>query len=236
MGRTHAVAGAKISDDDIQKCKMLEDYRKGSQEKLGIRTMGIDVGGVNHVWVDEWTISQNIVPGLTLNDQATPKMIFETTTSGKADDFGELDVIFKELRIDGAVIDAEPERRESYKFATRFWGRVMLLDWLWSQQGRQVITGPEEECTLKANRTSWLDLSQGRFRNRTIRLPRDMSVEAQSHIREPQRIYKKDKYGNPVGYYESVKADHFAFARVFSELALGLALSVATNQNVTDFY
>jgi hypothetical protein len=236
MGKTHAVAGAKITDDDIQKCKNLRDYKRGNDTKLGPRTMGIDVGGINHIWIDEWILPERFVPGLTINDQATPRMIFETTTSGRADDFGELDNIFREFRIDAAVIDAEPERREAYKFATRFWGRVMLLDWLWSQQGRQVLAGPEEECTLKANRTSWLDLSQGRFRNRTILLPRDMSYEAESHIREPQRIYKKDKYGNPVGYYESVKADHYAFARVFSELALGLALSISTNQNVTNFY
>lgn len=236
MGKTHAVAGAKITEDDLIKCKNLSDYRRGNPDKNGIRTMGVDVGGVNHVWIDEWTIPEHRVPGLTLNDQSTPKMIYETTTSGRADDFGELDVIFKQFRIDAVIIDAEPERREAYKFAVRFWGRVMLLDWLWSQQGRHVMVGPEEECTLKANRTSWLDLSQGRFRNRTILLPRDMSEEAQSHIREPQRIYKKDKYGNPIGYYESVKADHYAFARVFSELALGLAFSVAQNQNVTNFY
>lgn len=236
MGRTHAVEGAKITENDIQQCRMKLNYRKGECEKLGIRTMGIDVGGVNHIWIDEWTLPNGRTPGLLLNDEATPKLIFEATTSGRADDFQELDKLFKTFRIDGCIIDAEPERREAYKFATRFWGRVLLLDWLWSQQGRQVVFSPEEECTMKANRTSWLDLSQGRFRTRTIQLPVDMSHEAEMHIREPQRVYKKDKNGNPFGYYESAKADHFAFARVFSELALGLAVSTATNQNIVTFY
>jgi hypothetical protein len=234
MGRTHAVAGAKITDDDIQQCK--KDYRKGNTPKASIRTMGVDVGGVNHVWIDEWSFPSRITPGLLINDESTCSLIFETTTSGNANDFGELDKLMNEFRIDACIIDAEPERREAYKFATRHWGRILLLDWLWSQQGRQILVSSEEERTMKANRTSWLDLSQGRFRNRTINLPADISNEAMSHIKEPQRIYKKDKYGNPFGYYESAKADHFAFARVFSELALGFAISIGSSKNITDFY
>jgi hypothetical protein len=237
MGKTHAVAGAKVSEDDLIKCgARRSEARMGQCEKRGIRTMGIDVGGVNHVCIEEWVHPKRRTPGLIINDEARPRVIWCGTTSGRADDFSELDKLFIDYKVDGAVIDAEPERRESYKFATRFWGRVLLCDWLWSQQGRAVIVSPEDECTIKANRTSWLDLALGRFRTRTIDLPGDITSEYCDHIREPQRVYKKDKYGNPVGYYESAKADHYAFARVFSELALSLAVSTATNQNVVDMY
>ena len=238
LGRTHAVAGAKVTEDELIKCGAGRSERRmaNTPPKNGVRTMGIDVGGVNHVTIEEWKFTGQKLAGFIINDIAHPTVIYAGTTSGRADDFGELDHLFKEYRVDGAVIDAEPERRESYKFATRFWGRVLLLDWLWSQQGRAVIIGPEEECTMKANRTSWLDLALGRFRQQTIDLPGDISAEYCDHIREPQRIYKKDKYGNPVGYYESAKADHFAFSRVFSELALALAVSTATNQDIRDMF
>lgn len=238
MGKTHAVAGAKVTEDDLIKCGKGRSERRMENipPKNGIRTMGIDVGGVNHVTIEEWQISNNRTPGLLINDEAKPIVLYAGTTSGRADDFGELDRLFRTFKVDGAIIDAEPERREAYKFATRFWGRVLLCDWLWSQQGRAVVVGPEEECTIKANRTSWLDLSLGRFRNVTIDLPGNIPMEYCDHIREPQRVYKKDKYNNPVGYYESAKADHYAFSRVFSELALLLAVSTSTNQNITDLF
>lgn len=235
MGVPHAVAGAKVSESDILKC--IRHFSKNPPPvKRTWRTMGVDVGGVNHVEINEWDIPSRLLPAIPINDQAKPRVIYEGTTSGRADDFGELDKLMHDYKIDGCVIDSEPERREAYKFATRFWGRVFLCDWLWSQQGRQVAVGPEEDCILKANRTSWLDLSQGRFRNNAIELPADVSMDYKDHIREPQRVYKKDKWGNPFGIYESAKADHFAFARVYNELALPVAVSAANSQNVADLF
>lgn len=235
MGLTHCVQGAKITDDDIMKCQMQQDFRKGRKRKESVRTLGIDVGSVCHFWIDEWHVMDHF-PGRQINDEAEPYTIMEGTTSGGAEDFSELDQLMQDWEIDGCIIDAEPERRVAYQFATRHWGKILLCDFLWSQQGRQVQLGPEGDKTIKVNRTSWLDLALSRFRTKTIHLPRDLSSEAKAHIKEPQRVYKKDKYGNPFGTYESVKADHFALARVYSELALGLAVSRRTNTSIMEVY
>lgn len=240
MGKTHAVKGSKVTESDIIACQQQFGYgmsdAKNVPTKNGYRTMGIDVGGVNHIVIEEWTFPHERIPGSIWNDSGVPRILYVGKTSGRADDFGELDKLAYAFGVDSIVIDAEPERRESYKFATRLWGKVFLCDWLYSAQGRQVITGPEEECTVKANRTSWLDLSLGRFRNKNILIPSDVSAEFKSHVCEPQRLYKKDKNGNPFGYYESAKADHFAFARTYSELALHVGSGLGGNSNVSGVY
>lgn len=235
LGLPHATKGSKISDEEIGVC--IRQHRKGNVTKMSVRTMGIDVGSVCHVTVEEWHIKGHR-PGLLVNDCAEPVVLLDMTTSGNAYDFAELDKLMIEYAIDGAIIDAEPERRVAYQFATRHWGKILLCDFLWSQTGRQVLISPEEECTIKVNRTSWLDLSFARFKSGTIHLPCDISNEYKHHIKQPQRVYKKDKWGNPFGYYETPpgKSDHFAFARVFSEIALGLAFSHATNQDVKGVY
>jgi hypothetical protein len=173
---------------------------------------------------------------MNLNDYATPTLIYEGTTSGNIDDFSELDQFMYEWSVDGGIIDAEPERRVALQFAYRHWGKIFLCDFLWSQQGRTVTMTPEEERTIKVNRTSWFDLALTRFKTKQIRLPVDVSQQYKDHIREPQRVYKKDKFGNPFGYYESVKADHFALSRIYSEIALGVAVSVSANQNISSVY
>lgn len=239
MGMTHAVEGSKVSEQNIQKCQQIINYRlsrpDNPDQKRSIRTMGIDVGGVNHVTIEEWYFPNERTPGILINDEAQPKVIYQGTTSGRADDFGELDKLWQAFNVDSAVIDAEPERREAMRFASRHYGRVMLCDWLFNAQGRELIVS-ESELTIKANRTSWLDLSLGRFRNGLIYLPMDLDQEYIYHICEPQRVYMKDKNGNPVGVYQSAKADHYAFARTYSELALQLATNTAVTQNVKGVY
>ncbi len=232
IGVPHAVEGAKISDKDIDRCSV--EYSKGRSGRSLIRTMGIDVGKVNHVSIEEWEIEE-AVPGMMINDYAIPRILFEGETSGRHTDFEELYSLFFEYDVHYGIIDAEPERRQSYTFCTRLWGRMLMCDWLFSAQGRQLITGQEEEATVKVNRTSWFDLALSRFRNGRIRLPSDLSHDYKNHIKAPQRVYKKDKYGNPTGFYETPhnKKDHLALTRVYSEIALPFAYSSATNQDIT---
>lgn len=235
MGKTHAVEGSKVTDGNIKSCQNILNYRASRpgqvDTKRSYRTMGIDVGGVNHITIEEWYFPGQRTPGILINDEAIPKVIYQGTTSGRADDFTELDKLWAAFEVDAAVIDAEPERREAQRFANRHYGRVYLCDWLFNAQGREIILS-ETELTVKANRTSWLDLSLGRFRNGLIYLPMDLDQEYIYHICEPQRVYKKDKFGNPMGIYESAKADHYAFARTYSEIALQVAVGDTHTSNV----
>ncbi len=219
IGVAHAVEGSKLKDHTLRDLK--KDYHKGPVD--GLITMGIDVGGVCHYEIDKWTIPPVRNPRLDINDEATCQLIDEGRTSGAMNDFNELAGLIDQYQVDFVVIDSEPERRQAYQLATRFWGRVYLCDFLFSQSGRSITMSPEEECTIKVNRTSWFDLAMTRFRNKTIILPRDLSEEYVKHLCVPQRVYKQDKFGNSYGFYESNGPDHLALARVYSEIALVFA-------------
>jgi hypothetical protein len=229
MGLPHAVEGAKITDKEIEQCT--HDFTKGPSGRRYVRTMGIDVGGVNHYSIEEWEFDGHPTPGLTINDQAIPRVLDEGETSGDAYDFDELLRLIQRFDVDYCVIDAEPERRMALQFAQRLWGKVVLCDWQYSAQGRQMLKDDDEELLVKVNRTSWFDLALGRFRCKRIRLPRDLSEDYKNHIKVPQRIYKKDKYNNPVGFWDSPpnKKDHLALTRVYSEIALPFAYSQTQN-------
>lgn len=234
LGKPHAVEGSKVTDEQIQACML--QYRKGTMEKRSIRTLGVDVGTVLHYVILEWDIHSTIYPGLMLNDHATPCLVDEGQTKGTSDDFDEIGQLMEKYSIDGVIVDSEPERRLAYKFASQHYGRVLLCDWSHSQTGRQVVIGPTGECSIKCNRTSWLDLALGRFKAGKIHIPVDVSDMFQKQIREPQRVYKKDRWNNDFAVYESVRADHFAFALTYAEIAFPLAASIATNQDVTGLY
>jgi hypothetical protein len=72
---------------------------------------------------------------------------------------------------------------------------------------------------VTVDRTSWLDLSLGRFFKRTIALPTDISHEYRQHLCSLVRILKEDKQGNPTAKYMNTAPDHFGHARNYCEIA-----------------
>ena len=85
------------------------------------------------------------------------------------------------------------------------------------------MTVNADEHTVSANRTTWLDVSQGRFRQGTIKLPADISQEFKDHVVAPIRVYKANKDGQDIGSYVNTQPDHLAHAGVYSEIALKVA-------------
>ena len=134
---------------------------------------------------------------------------------GAADDFKYADELWLQYGVDAGVVDAEPERRAALGFANKHFGRIFLCDYLWSQQGRQVIVN-EDELGLKCNRTAWLDLTLGRYKSGDIDLPKDLSEDYSRHVRALTRVYREDKWGAPYGVYvkKENEPDHFAHSDV----------------------
>ena len=219
LGVPHVVAGAQITDQNIINCT--RSYKKCDPWENPI-TMGIDVGRVLHVVIEEWKLPKNRTPGLEINDESICKVINEFTISD-VDAFLTLDQFFTKYNVNFAVIDRQPETREAYKFATRFYGLVYLCQYGKGINGKQININ-KDELTITVDRTSWLDLSFSRFKNQTILLPQDTSEEYKRHIKEPVRLYRKDSTGNQIGFYDSAKADHFAHARNYSEIAFNVLM------------
>jgi hypothetical protein len=230
MGLTRIVEGAKITDKHLDECA--GNFKKQDVSPAhSLITMGIDVGKWLHVEIDRWTID-NTIATTDITTMARCQVIADI----KVRDFEELDRLMREYRVAFAVIDANPERRKALEFAERFYGRVRLCFYGRGVATKQIHLKEEEEHTMTVDRTSWLDASLGRFRTRRISLPIDISTEYKNHIKEPIRVYEKDKDGNPTSRYVSVDDDHYAHARNYAEIALPLAASMTGHQDVTGVY
>ena len=231
-GKTYTAEGAKITDKLIT--ASIKSFKKGQTRVQGYRTLGIDVGSVLHMVVKEFVPGERL-PGLKVNDYHTARILYEGTSSGSPSDFDEAFDLFHHYGCKTCVVDAEPERRSALQFAQRLWGKVLLCDYIYSQHGREAQVN-KTEATIKVNRTSWLDLTLGRYKNGTVDLPIDTSEEFKRHIKEPVRVYKEDKYGQKYAVYLNAKADHFAHADNYAEIAFPMACGIGTNRDIVGMY
>lgn len=227
LGKTHTVEGSKLNDTNIQ--DVIESRRMSDPVKQGnIVTMGIDVGKWNYWEVTEWFYEPSIDP----NASSTCRVV----RVGKTKDFKELYKIAQECGVVAGVIDAQPERRMSLDLCNAFYGRFKACFYTQGINGK-VIRIPKEDgkdFIIQVDRTSWLDLSLGRFRNGLIRLPIDIPLEYKEHIKAPTRVYGKDNNGNPIGSYvtSDQDEDHYAHARNYSEIAFCLAVGLVFGTGV----
>ncbi len=244
LGLAHTVSGARVTDEDINQC--LGSYKNGTVTPRSIITMGIDVGKFLHYEIDEWFLPDGNNT-LDINVNSLCRVI----EIGKLISFNDLDRLMITNRVQACVIDAHPERRKAFEFASRFPGAVKMCFYGRGINGKQIhenIIGSNGsgyvgtssavgEPTITVDRTSWLDLSLGRFRRgkTAILLPYDSNLEYRLHLKALVRLYQKDKEGNPVGRYENANNDdHYAHARNYAEIAYPFALSLNRHQNIND--
>jgi len=218
----HTVAGARIQEDQIDKC--VRNYKLGQVAKQGnFVHMGIDVGKTIYYEVDE-----SIQTG-------KHEYMSRLLTCGTTLHFEELDTIMRDFGVHFAVVDRHPETRAAYQFALRFWGRVLLCVYGRGVTGRQLSAHNDNEKMITVDRTSWLDLSLGRFYNQTIQLPVNIPKEYREHIGHLVRHYEQDSQGNPIYRYVNIGPDHYGHARNYSELALAFAVGVGNYQDIKEW-
>lgn len=224
MGLPRVVKGAGVTDADIIKC--LGEYMS-YEAHYGNRvvTAGIDVGKFFHYVIEEWILPPAGSRIVDINASAVCRLLKAGVTT-------ELKVVEDDLinfRTDFAVIDSQPERRLAIEFANRHYGKIRACSYEMGIEGKQIHLDAIEP-RLKVDRTSWLDLSLGRFKNQTIMLPIDICEEYKQHIKAQVRIYTPDPFGNMTGRWVTPdkKHDHWGHARNYSEIALPLATSTGT--------
>ena len=135
------------------------------------------------------------------------------------------------------VIDADPEINEARRFARRFPGYVYLCRYRRGQTNKEIAIAEEHDGAPIAtvDRTNWMSAALGRFKSGRIILPRDVSLEYRDHLKAPVRTYEKDEVGNPRATYVETGPDHYAHSLVYAEIALPLAASITTGQDVEKF-
>jgi hypothetical protein len=228
MGLAHQVKGAGVTDEDIADCR--KGYKSLETRPGGLVTMGVDVGKWLHYEVDQWQVGSGAGADLNMNSKC--RMI----KFGKVLHFEDLIGLMMKYGVLFCVIDSQPERRKALEFAMKMYGRVRLCNYEQGIVGKNIHLTSDEEAEVKVDRTSWLDLSLGRFRNRTIHIPMDTDLEYCEHIKAQVRVYRKDRHENNVGMYLTAdnKEDHYGHARNYSEIALPLAAGLSVSQNITE--
>ncbi len=214
MGDAHEVDGARISHEMIEACVKHQSKLDGPIPST-IMTMGVDVGRWLHYEVTSYAVKRM---GQDINVMSDARVV----AVGKVGGFDELDYLMRKYSIIQCVIDANPERRKATEFARRFTGFVKIC--FYSKGITSKSIGIDEaELKISVDRTSWLDMSLGRFHTGSIQIYQTIGAEYKKHLQNIARIYEEDKDGNQVGRYVNKGDDHFAHARTYSEIALPLA-------------
>lgn len=226
MGLPYVPPGHRVTDEEINEAKK----RFVQPQNSKWITLGADVG---EPWifyeVTSWKFQKL---GHDLNMMAEPTVL----TAGKVIDFAELGQVMRQWQVLLAVVDAQPERRLAYEFACQFFGHVKLCFYTNNITNRMInVKDGEDNHQVSVDKTSWLDTALNRFHNNTITLPPDIPEEYCYHQKGLVRRYKTNAAGKTIGYYQKVGPDHYADARCYSEIALPLAASFATNEDIKIF-
>jgi hypothetical protein len=228
LGQPHVVAGSSITDEDLKECEGGYEMARSVHSDNRLVTMGVDVGKKLHVEITEY-LSDPDYKSTDVNLQAQARVIW----AGTRDEFEELDQLMLQYKVCCCVIDLQPEQRKAKEFCRRWTGMAYTCTYGNAVSGRDIIEHQDfEDMRVTVDRTSWLDLSLGRFKRQAIKLPIDTSLEYKEQIQAPKRIYKKNSLGEAVGRYVESKDDHFAHARNYNEIAFRVATTFGGNTDI----
>jgi hypothetical protein len=237
LGMPFIGEGAQITEDQVVTSMGRHSAHEGERPTMGgkrLITMGVDQGKWSYVSVVEWFIDTF---GADINSSAQAKLLWY----GKfiEDDWGKLDELMREWQILACVIDADPQINEARRFARRFPGYAYLCRYRRGQQAREIQLTEEETGAPMAtvDRTNWLTATLSRFKSKPARivLPADISLEYREHIKALVRRYEDDENGNPIATFVSTGPDHYAHSLNYAEIALPLAASITSGQDVGKF-
>jgi hypothetical protein len=243
LGHPYIGDGAKITEDDVEAC--IRGHSKEDPRPVGgqrVIVMGVDQGKWNFAEVTEYFFDRY---DNDLNVAATAKVLYETKFH--EEDWHILDEMMREWQIQACVIDADPQIMEARRFARRFPGYVWLCRFRRGVTAKEISVSDDDNFSPIAtvDRSNWFSAALGRFRQpRRILLPRDVSMEYREHIQAPIRTYvregsaediKKRQSDNLVAKYISTGPDHYALARVYSEIALPFAASLTSGEDIAKF-
>jgi len=248
LGSPYIGDGAKVTDDDLDACVRAYSKEDPRPKAAGrIITMGVDQGKWNHIEVTEWFFDQY---SIDLNVAAKAKVLYHTKIH--EEDFNTIiDELMRDWQVLACVIDPDPHPMEARRFARRFPGYVWLARFRKGPTGKEITVTDDGDYSPIAtvDRANWFSAGLGRFREpRRIVVPRDVSLEYREHIKSPVRTYvkagserttkeeqKKSQVDDMVLAYRSQGPDHYALARVYSEIALPFAASRTTGEDIKKF-
>jgi len=175
--------------------------------------MGVDVGSVLHVVVRRF------------RKDGAGRQMRRAVHVATVDRFEDLDPLMRRFDVRQCVVDALPETREALRFAKRFDGKVKLA-WYSAGSGAKrdeaAREKPTEEYMLDLDRTRTLDALWSFYRSGDIENSQMLGAdnELHDHLQAMSRVVETDRNGNPVARWVSARADHYAHADNYANVAL----------------
>ena len=168
-----------------------------SKLREGVSVMGVDVGNVLHV-----RINQTITGG---NKRAV--------YIGTVNELVEIYELCSRYRVVAGVMDALPEIRMARKFSHSADGRFRCFFGGDKTDNVNVI-----EKVLTVSRLQAIDNMKEKLLTKELWFPKDIENydEYMNHMQVPVRVWDEEK---EVYSWESNKADHFFFAETYCNLA-----------------
>jgi len=201
LGLPYVATGAQLTRAQLDACLTTLQPRDASVGS----TMGIDVSQdrAHYAEISEWKGGHKIV----LN-------VLRPT-------WDELPGIMNQYGVRCCVIDANPERYKAREFAERFDQRVFMA---WYPRDTKALYELQElKLRVNIHRTESLDFTMRRIKEGAVSFPSGLThwEEYCAQLCAPVKNFKEDAItGQPIGrYVEGGKADHFAHAANYNEIA-----------------
>ena len=214
----------RLTDDDINRVRLLEPFNMPTNSPDDrLVSMGVDQSPKHiHVEIREWREKGDVA-----GRQCRAIAYFKVT------EWEDLDDLIERYAVSCCVVDCLPEQRPARDLQSRFPGIVWLAtyqdtlkslcEWKGWGEEKDGATGPlgMSGGYVRINRTEAIDRVFARFRGKcSIALPQDLPDEARRHLKALYAVEGQDRWGNPVKRYENgSKADHYAHAMVYAEIA-----------------
>ena len=231
VGWPHVVDGGQIEDDQITACLTARRNEHGYRycSKYKIRTMGIDIGKWLHYEIAGWRVAK-IGPDLNISARC------DVLHVGKVQTFRELSQLVQQYQVHMVVTDYQPEERAVHEFVMRHYGFALRCQYARGQGSKKITrVKPDDELKILVARTFWMDMALGRFVIKKIRLPVNIPEEYRAHLKNIIKHYQENEDGRDISKYLRKGDDHYGMAHTYNEIALPLAASCITSQNMRSF-
>jgi hypothetical protein len=219
LGLPFAPPGNQLSLEELRRAALVTVSIHNLSGRPGC-WLGVDIGSRLHC-----VITHDDIQG-ELSDRPARVLV----GAFEVDNFADLDFVMRRYSVNMAVLDAHPELHSAHEFAMKYQGAVYLCNYqmgqmppaFWAKEGIDA----KRWYKVNVDRTAAIDVTFGAIRDTVIRFPYDAETVPGlfAHLMAPVRTLTPDKDGNPrATYVEGAKADHYAHAMVYSELAAYIA-------------
>lgn len=226
LGLPYIQEGSRVTDLDINEClgnfaTMIEPVKKSDRLLV---TLGIDRGPWNYWVAVAWSVAMG--QGGDVNDRAKGKLIGFGKFNQENQEAAH--ALMRRFRVLGCAQDADPHRSEARKLCRKFnltsTNYVWLCQYVEGRVARDITLSDDETGApmAKVDKAAWAAMTLGRIMGARIELPRDITLELRTHLKNLIREVRKSPDGNFETRYFAAGPDHFANAMIYAEVALRL--------------